>query len=122
MASSLAEIKAARAAQKAKENKIEAPVVEPTAEEREAALDALFSAAASLTGVPQDLHKQKPETIQRADAGKMQIYSPIPGSTLVIGGKTISLPYTTKSEAEYLSIKEEFNIDALGSMLRSRRL
>lgn len=118
-----AEIIAKRRA--ADEKKKEAPpALEPTPAEKEAALDQIFNAAAQATGVPQGTHKVEPpvEAAPKNVKGKIQIYSSVPGSVIILNNRQVSLPYIVESEAELKQLKTDFNIDGPGAMLQSRKL
>ena len=126
MATALEQLKAKRAAEKAK--KAEAVLPPISGAEREKALDELFSKAAVHTGVnPAQVkaYEQKSaltKTNPSAPKKGVEIYSTFGAGSIVINGKTQVLPVVLTDPVEIQRVKQEFQVDTPLSYLRSRRV
>lgn len=92
--------------------------LEQTAEEKEQALDTLFSKFGS--NPPQKIPVASPP--RAAITGGLEIYSVFGGGSILVNGKDTPLPYAVSSPAEMVKLREAYPLDQPNSPLRTRKV
>lgn len=104
-------IKARRQAAKEK-----AHVIEQTPAEKEAEIAALF-AKISTTPAPPPVATTEPTAVTG-----VEIYSTFGGGSMIINGKSVTLPFVVTDSLTLLELRSNYDIDTPHSVIRSRRL
>ena len=102
-------IKARRQAAKEK-----AHVIEQTPAEKEAEIAALF---AKISTTPAPVATTEPKAVTG-----VEIYSTFGGGSMIINGKSVTLPFVVTDSLTLLELRSNYDIDTPHSVIRSRRL
>lgn len=107
-------IKARRQAAKEK-----AHVIEQSPAEKEAEIAALF---AKISTAPPQVQPQPVKSVEPKAVTGVEIYSTFGGGSLLINGRSVTLPFVVSDPLTLLELRNTYDIDAPQSVIRSRRL
>lgn len=105
-------IKARRQAAKEK-----AHVIEQSPAEKEAEIAALFAKISTPQPQPQPVKHVEPKAV----AG-VEIYSTFGGGSIIVNGKSVTLPFVVSDPITLLELRSSYDIDTPHSIIRSRRI
>lgn len=122
MSSASDKIKARRKAQQEQSH-----IIEQSPAEKIAAIDTLFSSlpsappAESKAAAAQPFVPKRTQTKEISTAG-VEIFSTFGGGSILVDGKSVTLPFVINDPIKLLELKALYQIDAPNSILKSRRI